>query len=132
MKRAILLLVVVVGGAFYLGWFTFTTDNSGQTEHVNIVIDKNKIRQDEARALDKLHAYEQQVQSQAQSGQTGAASQPATSQAPQEAAPYATTQPGAYPVQPASSGDPYELPQPPQPPQRPAAQTADSFSRGFQ
>lgn len=131
MKRAILLLLVVVGGAFYLGWFTFTTDNSGETEHVNIVIDKAKIRQDEAKALQRLHAYEQQVQSQ---GQTGQSSGPAPEN---DAAPaYETTQSGGnstYSAQPSAAGaDPYELPQPPQPPQRQAAETSDSFSRGFQ
>lgn len=135
MKRAILLLVVVVGGAFYLGWFTFTTDNSGQTEHVNIVIDKNKIQQDEARALEKLHAYEQQVESKAASGQSAAPSQPSGRQPQQTGSPYEGTQPGYsnYPVEPpAANGDPYELPVAPQPPRRPAAETAESFSRGFQ
>ncbi|HEX7379225.1 MAG TPA: hypothetical protein VF278_19035 [Pirellulales bacterium] len=131
MKRAILLLVVVVGGAFYLGWFTFTTDNSGESEHVNIVIDKNKIRQDEAKAVQRLHAYEQQVQAQ---GQAGQASGPAPEN--DSASPYETTQSGGnstYSAQPsAAGGDPYELPQPPQPPQRQATETSDSFSRGFQ
>lgn len=143
MKRAILLLVVVVGGAFYLGWFTFTTDNSGQTEHVNIVIDKEKVRQDEGRALQKLHAYEQQVESQAASGQTAASGQPwpvtrqpTAGQPQQSPSPYETTQPGGDPTYaaepPAAGGDPYEVPEPPQPARRPAAETAESFSRGFQ
>lgn len=136
MKRAILLLVVVIGGAFYLGWFTFTTDNSGQTEHVNIVIDKNKIQQDEARALEKLHAYEQQIESHAPSGQPGARPQPVAQQPRQSDSPPEAMQGegySTYPAQPAAAGaDPYELPEPPQPPRRPAAETADSFSRGFQ
>lgn len=143
MKRTILLLVVVIGGAFYLGWFTFTTDNSGQSEHVNIVIHKEKIKQDEARALEKLHAYEQQVESQAPSGQPGESTQQAArpsrqSSAPYEPAPtngystYAPQSPTAGPQLPAAGNDPYELPEPPRSQQRPAAQTADSFSRGFQ
>jgi hypothetical protein len=140
MKRAILLLVVVVGGAFYLGWFTFTTDNSGQTEHVNIVINKEKVQQDEARALDKLHAYEQQAESRAATaGQSSSSEQPTVARrAAPEPGPsaYQTTQPGVYPtspIEPPSAGnDPYEVSAPPQPAERPAAEPADSFSRGFQ
>lgn len=139
MKRAILLLVVVVGGAFYLGWFTFTTDNGGQTEHVNIVINKDKVRQDEARALEKLHGYEQQVESQAAT--TGQSSPERATVARRAVAqpgpsPYPTSQPGVYPTSPvepqATGSDPYEVPEPPQPAERPAAETTDNFSRGFQ
>jgi hypothetical protein len=83
MKRAILLLVVVVGGAFYLGWFTFTTDGTGQNEQVHIVINKEKVHQDEGRALQKLHELEQQAEAQAQAGAAGATSQqPALPQGP--------------------------------------------------
>lgn len=139
MKRAILLLVVVVGGAFYLGWFTFTTDDSGQTEHVNIVIDKNKVHQDEARAVEKLHSFEQQVETQNQQNQAAlptfdrSSGQP--SSAPLEPVSPYNAQPGGYASgeqQPATGNDPYEVPEEPRRPTRPAAETAESFSRGFQ
>lgn len=153
MKRAILLLVVLVGGAFYLGWFTFTTDGTGQTEHVNIVIDKNKVHQDEARAVEKLHSFEQQVESQ---NHTAPAELPAASRSADrrmQLAPQAgVVEPGisqplarqpATPYEPENlngavgpapaGGDPYELPEQPRRPARPAAETeGDSFSRGFQ
>lgn len=138
MKRAILLLVVVVGGAFYLGWFTFTTDDSGQTEHVNIVIDKNKVHQDEARAIEKLHSFEQQAEAQGQSGATRPSTDRSASQrvvAPIQPPSAYEAQPGGYTAgqaEPPTAGDPYEVPQNPRQANRPAAETAESFSRGFQ
>ncbi|MGH7139085.1 MAG: hypothetical protein ACREHD_25340 [Pirellulales bacterium] len=137
MKRAILLLVVVVGGAFYLGWFTFTTDDSGQTEHVNIVIDKNKVHQDEARAIEKLHSFEQQAEAQKQSGRVGFDFNNPTLQGPAPLHPESpsSTQPGGFAPgaeRPLAGGDPYEQPENPRPATRPAAETAESFSRGFQ
>ena len=66
MKKAILLLIVVVGGAFYLGWFTFSTSGTGSTEHVDVVIDKDKIHEDELKAFEKLNEYEQQLSKQAE------------------------------------------------------------------
>jgi hypothetical protein len=151
MKRAILLLVVLVGGAFYLGWFTFTTDDSGQSEHVNIVIDKNKVHADEARAIEKLHSFEQQAESQAGqaalSGTDRSARRPVN---PPQATPYEVPQPAEYQPEPAfnpapppsyptgqieppaAGSDPYEVPAAPRPASRPAAETAESFSRGFQ
>lgn len=156
MKRAILLLVVLVGGAFYLGWFTFTTDDSGQSEHVNIVIDKNKVHQDEARAIEKLHSLEQQAESQAGQAAVPAAERSARRPVNPQQAPagYEPTQPAGYqqpqgydfnnpsPPQsypagqyepPATGADPYGVPQEPRAASRPATPTAeDNFSRGFQ
>jgi hypothetical protein len=154
MKRAILLLVVLVGGAFYLGWFTFTTDSTGQTEHVNIVINKDKVQQDEGRALQKLHSLEQQAEEQ---GRTSAQGLPGADRSadrrmqtlPQPIAPYEPQQPGNVsnetryqpaagteyaPAEPApQSVDPYETPQRPRSAGRPVTEGAnENFSRGFQ
>lgn len=81
MKRAILLLVVVVGGAFYLGWFTFTTRGTGSSEQIDIVIDKNKVHEAEIEAFDKLNEYEQQLNHQAEksAASTGASAAPGSS-----------------------------------------------------
>ncbi|HEV3339984.1 MAG TPA: hypothetical protein VG125_06495 [Pirellulales bacterium] len=160
MKRAILLLVVVVGGAFYLGWFTFTTDGTGPTEQVHIVINKDKVHQDEGRALEKLHEFEQQAEAQAQTGAAGTTNQPSVPAAdrsadrrmrpsPQPISPYSPQQPNGLPVengyqplpqqeyapaQPAPQAvDPYELPERPRAANRQGSEAAaDSFSRGFQ
>lgn len=151
MKRAILLLVVLVGGAFYLGWFTFTTDNAGHTEHVNIVINKDKIQQDEGRAVEKLHSLEQQAEEQAQ---TNGQALPAADRSAdrrmqtlqQPIRPFDSQPPNAGTqddirlgtgTQPAGAAsqevDPYELPAKPRAANRRAAETGnESFSRGFQ
>jgi hypothetical protein len=62
MKKTILLLVALVGLAYYLHWFTFTTDGTGTTQHINVTLDKTKIEQDEAKALHVLKDEEQRIQ----------------------------------------------------------------------
>ncbi|HVX16104.1 MAG TPA: hypothetical protein VHC22_33270 [Pirellulales bacterium] len=121
MKRAILLAIVLVGGAFYLGWFTFTTDSSGPNEHVNIVINKDKVHADEARAIEKLHSFEQQAQAQGQ-----AAVQDETQAQNSPAARFERTARQALRQQPQSVSD-YQMQQPQQQyqtaqPQYPGAQ----------
>lgn len=137
MKRAILLLVIVVGGAFYLGWFTFTTDTTGHTEHVNIEINKDKVHEDEARAIEKLHSFENQVE---QQGRTSTTSLPDLNQSGSTSQPRNAAQPALQPelasrpapAPPQYANDNYEAPQQ-APPRRPVAETAaESFSRGFQ
>lgn len=64
MKKTILLLALIAGGGYYLHWYTFTTETVGNSEHVNVVIDKNKIKQDEEQALEKLHGMQGQAESQ--------------------------------------------------------------------
>jgi hypothetical protein len=137
MKRAILLLVALVGGAFYLGWFTFTTDSTGHTEHVNIEINKDKVHEDEARAIEKLHSYENQIEQQNGTSttalpdlnQSGSISPP-----PQNLAQAAVTSEPSPRLAPAQyANDSYEVPQPAPSRRRPVAETAaESFSRGFQ
>jgi hypothetical protein len=106
MKRLILLGVVVVGGAFYLGWFTFTTDSSGPSEHVNIVIDKDKVHADEARAVEKLRAFEQQVEVQGQNASQGMPPADRSARRANPAQQYDNTQPTGYDSQPAGYVNP--------------------------
>lgn len=134
MKRAILLLIVVVGGAFYLGWFTFTTDSSGPTEHVDIVIDKGKVEASEQQAIEGAKKFVQQLENHAAT----ATSVTGTSVTGGQTATF--TGPGSFHVggdgvQPGAATtigpDPYEATTPPA--GRPAAQTAsEPFSRGFE
>lgn len=111
MKRTILLLALLIGGAFYLGWFTLSTTQNGTTEHVNIEFDTRKIKQDEARALEALHQTEQQIntrnaqQIQADSGSTSSTAAPAA------AASYAAAGPQEAP---AATAPVYEAPRAPQ------------------
>jgi hypothetical protein len=62
MKKTILLLAVLVGLAYYLHWFSFTTEGTGPTEHINITFDKTKIEQDEGTALRVLKDEERRIQ----------------------------------------------------------------------
>ncbi|MFL5244076.1 MAG: hypothetical protein ACJ8FY_18385 [Gemmataceae bacterium] len=58
MNRIIIVLVVLIGGVIalgmYQGWFAFTTANSENKANVNIKIDKDKIHEDEQRAVKKV------------------------------------------------------------------------------
>jgi hypothetical protein len=55
MKKTIFVLALLVGAAYYLHWFNFTTEGTGSNEHVNITFDKAKIAEDEAKAVRVLH-----------------------------------------------------------------------------
>ncbi|HVA47222.1 MAG TPA: hypothetical protein VNH11_12715 [Pirellulales bacterium] len=138
MKRAILLLVVVVGGAFYLGWFTFTTSNdpTGHAEHVNILIDKDKVHEDEARALEKLHSFENQIQEKNRASGTASPAAGQSANVPQglpEPSLGAGQTSGLAPLPAPTAGNAYDAPEERQPRGRPVAETAaESFSRGFQ
>jgi hypothetical protein len=50
-----LLVVVVLGVGFYLGWFSFSTDSTNQKTNFNITVDKDKIREDAEKAKEKVH-----------------------------------------------------------------------------
>jgi len=58
MKRIILVLVVVVAGVaclgFYLGWFHVGSESAGGKTHITITVDKDKIKEDEEKALKKV------------------------------------------------------------------------------
>jgi len=53
----VLLLVVacVVGLGFYLGWFHVSSDGEDGKTHIQLTVDKNKIKADEQKALDAVH-----------------------------------------------------------------------------
>jgi hypothetical protein len=58
MKRIVFLLVLlvaVVGGVgFYLGWFTLTTQTTADGKsNVTVTVDKDKIKEDKEKAKDK-------------------------------------------------------------------------------
>jgi hypothetical protein len=50
----ILLLVGIVGLAFYRGWFSLTTANADHKPSATITVDKDKIKEDERLAKDKV------------------------------------------------------------------------------
>jgi hypothetical protein len=50
----LLLAVGVVALGIYQGWFTFSSNNSDDKANVNIKIDKDKMREDEKKAVNEL------------------------------------------------------------------------------
>lgn len=157
MKKTILLLALVAGAGYYLHWYTFSTESEGNTQHVHIVIDKDKIKQDEERALEKLRGESnrilddsgQQMRYRAplDQGQSGpdpygqgqypprgnyrpAGNQPAVQVVQQPEPPQDYRPQGAY----APEQDPYSLPDsasPPAAPRRPVRTAAQDLDRGF-
>jgi hypothetical protein len=161
MKKTILLLVLVAGAGYYLHWYTFTTETEGNTEHDHIVIDKEKIKQDEQKALEKLRGEggkvlenaAQQTSYKAPLNEGPYSPNPYSETPPQYQPPRSGTGPavGNQPAvqvvrQPelpqgyrpqggyAPQQDPYSLPDaytPPAEPRRPVRTAAQDLDRGF-
>jgi hypothetical protein len=58
MKRLFLVLILLAGATvglgFYLGWFTLTTQTAADgKQNVTVTVDKDKIKADEHKAIDK-------------------------------------------------------------------------------
>ena len=62
-----LLVAVVLGLGFYLGWFGFSTDSTNQKTNINITVDKDKIREDAEKAKEKVqeagHKVKERIES---------------------------------------------------------------------
>jgi hypothetical protein len=57
----LLLVAGVVGLGFYLSWFQLSTDSEGQKTNITITVDQDKIREDEAKAKEKVQEAGQKV-----------------------------------------------------------------------
>jgi hypothetical protein len=57
----VLVVAVVVGLGFYRGWFDAATDSADGKSHLNITVDKDKIKEDEEKVVKKIHNVEHQV-----------------------------------------------------------------------
>ena len=64
----VLLVVVVVGLGFYLGWFHFSTGGTDSTPSATITVDQNKIDADKKAAQEKVKELEEKAKA-----KTGAA-----------------------------------------------------------
>lgn len=156
MKKTIMLLALVAGAGYYLHWYTFSTETVGKTQHVHVIIDKEKIKQDEERALEKLRGvqgdFENRVEEEARqrvsAGFEDAGQLPPVrvveqpdGYAPRNGYPQQGYPPqGAYPPgnygpqgAVAPQADPYADPQTYEPPRRrPVRTAAQDLNRGFQ
>ena len=57
----VLLLVGTAGLGFYRGWFSLSTDNTDHKPSATIMVDKDKIQEDEQRAKEKVQAFGQEA-----------------------------------------------------------------------
>jgi len=57
----VLIVAVFIGVGFYRGWFTVSSDSQGSTPNITVSVDKDKIREDKDKAVEKVHDLEQQA-----------------------------------------------------------------------
>jgi hypothetical protein len=57
----VLLAIVICGVGFYRGWFEFSTGKSEDKTTISVTVDKNKIKEDEEKAKDKMQDLGRQV-----------------------------------------------------------------------
>ena len=58
----LLLVAVVAGVGYFRGWFQFSSDRSNGDPTYSVTVDKDKIKEDEARAKKKLQDMEHKGQ----------------------------------------------------------------------
>lgn len=58
------LLLGIAGLGYYLGWFSVSTSNDGQSTHINVTVDKEKVQADEEAAKKKLEEAEKKIKEQ--------------------------------------------------------------------
>ena len=58
----ILFVAVGIGVGFYLGWFHLSSDRSNGNPAFTVTVDKEKVKEDEARAKKKLQELEHKVE----------------------------------------------------------------------
>jgi hypothetical protein len=57
----VLLAIVICGVGFYRGWFEFSTGKSDDKTTISVTMDKNKIKEDEEKAKEKMQDLGKQV-----------------------------------------------------------------------
>ena len=50
----VLIVAVVAGVGFYLGWFHFSSGSDRNNAHVTVSVDKGQIQKDKDKAVDKV------------------------------------------------------------------------------
>jgi hypothetical protein len=50
----VIIVAIIACIGLYLGWFKFGSDNSDGKTHITITVDKDKIKEDEKTAVEKI------------------------------------------------------------------------------
>jgi lipopolysaccharide biosynthesis regulator YciM len=50
----VLIVAVVAGLGFYMGWFHFSSGSDGNSAHITVSMDKGQIQKDKDKAVDKV------------------------------------------------------------------------------
>jgi len=65
MIRALLVLALIVavvaGLGFYMGWFHFSSGSDDRNAHITVSVDKDQIQEDKDKAVDKVQDLGQQA-----------------------------------------------------------------------
>ena len=57
----VLIVAIVAGLGFYMGWFHFSSGSDGKNAHVTVSVDKDQIQRDKDRAVDEVRDLGQQA-----------------------------------------------------------------------
>jgi hypothetical protein len=57
----VLLVIAIAVLGYYRDWFTFTTASDDQKVNIHVTVDKDKVKEDEERAKEKLHKLGGQI-----------------------------------------------------------------------
>ena len=57
-----LIVVVVAGLGFYMGWFDFSSGSDDNSAHVTVSVDKGQIQEDKDKAVDTVQDLGQQAE----------------------------------------------------------------------
>jgi lipopolysaccharide biosynthesis regulator YciM len=58
----VLIVAVVAGLGFYMGWFHFSSGSDGNSAHVTVSMDKGQIQEDKDKAVDKVQDLGEQAE----------------------------------------------------------------------
>lgn len=66
MSRTLLVLVLIVavvaGLGFYMGWFHFSSGNDDNDAHITVSVDKDQVHADTDKTVDKVETTTQQAE----------------------------------------------------------------------
>jgi Flp pilus assembly protein TadB len=80
----VLVVIAVVGVTYYLGWWNVKTDSTDHKAQIGVTVDRDKIQEDEKKAVEKMHDLGRSAKDKAAGPSEKAKEQPAPVQSPQD------------------------------------------------